>query len=442
MRAHDADRCHTPQCREGGGRRDVLRPATGVRPGVLKDPGQPWVEAVTVGYVAASVPPLGVPLLQGDEGVHAAALELLEEAEEKDIAAEYMELVRSGFSKSERMREVVRRRHVLRQKGRGRKKKKRKRRKLPESSSLQSSRGARIRRCGQGSRSRSSLSGAQCSLWSSTGLRCSASWPVCTRGTVMQWAGLAGCSSRGVPCGCRLAQTPGIMAVMDQKDTYAVGFLSTAPCIWQSLVLFGSCLSSTVRVYSGRRLPELPYSALLGSTVDTYLCQSTGIWEYCLRIQRNAWSSVVHAVRQLRSSRRRFPCRGAEADFHGLAVQQTIVLLQLQLLDKVIDGPIFSCRSLARCVQRQVLGFAVAVHQPGRRFPCRGLACSEDHRDYAVAVYFQVVDVPVVQVQQILRCCLWETVEFPQCSSSHPCLDKVVVIPVVAQMQMPLVRFP
>ena len=175
--------------------------ATGARPGVLKDPGQPWVEAVTVGYVAASVPPLGVLLLQGDEGVDAAALDFLEEAEENDIAAKYMELVRSGFSKSERMREVVRRRHVLRQKGRGRKK----RRKLPKSSSLQSSRGVRIRRCGQGSRSRSSLSGAQCSLWSSTGLRCSASWPVCTRRTVMrssfrQWHVQGSFCGYFVPC--------------------------------------------------------------------------------------------------------------------------------------------------------------------------------------------------------------------------------------------------
>ena len=30
-------------------------------------------------------------------------------------------------------------------------------------------------------------------------------------------------------------------------------------------------------------------------------------------------------------------CRGAEADFHGLAVQQTIVLPLLQYIDKVID---------------------------------------------------------------------------------------------------------
>ena len=44
--------------------------------------------------------------------------------------------------------------------------------------------------------------------------------------------------------------------------------------LWQSLVLFGSCLKSTVRG-SGRSLPDTSYSALLGSTVDTYACQSS-----------------------------------------------------------------------------------------------------------------------------------------------------------------------
>ena len=52
-------------------------------------------------------------------------------------------------------------------------------------------------------------------------------------------------------------------------------------------------------------------------------------------------------MRQLRSLRHRFPCRGAEADSHGLAIPQ------LQLLDKVIDGP----------VVRVVLSFRV-VHMP------------------------------------------------------------------------------
>ena len=67
--------------------------------------------------------------------------------------------------------------------GKRRKRKKKRRRKLPKISSFRSSRCVRIWRCGQGFRSRSSLSGAQCSVWSSTGLRCSASWPACTRRT-------------------------------------------------------------------------------------------------------------------------------------------------------------------------------------------------------------------------------------------------------------------
>ena len=62
--------------------------------------------------------------------VDASALAFPEEAEEKDLAAEYLELARTASRDSpalvERLREVVRRRHVLRQKGRGRKKKKRK----------------------------------------------------------------------------------------------------------------------------------------------------------------------------------------------------------------------------------------------------------------------------------------------------------------------------
>ena len=60
-----------------------------------------------------------------------------------------------------------------------RKRKKRSKRKLPKSSS-----GVRIRRCGQGFRSRSSFSGAQCSLLLTMGPRCSTSWPVRNRRTV------------------------------------------------------------------------------------------------------------------------------------------------------------------------------------------------------------------------------------------------------------------
>ena len=46
---------------------DCLRaqntPPPGLRPGVLQDPGPPWVEAVPVGYVAAAPPSLVVSLV-------------------------------------------------------------------------------------------------------------------------------------------------------------------------------------------------------------------------------------------------------------------------------------------------------------------------------------------------------------------------------------------
>ena len=78
-------------------------------------------------------------------------------------------------------------------------------------------------------------------------------------------------------------------------------------------------------------------------------------------------------------------CRGTEADSHGLAVQQTKVLLLLQYIDKVI-----------------------AVF-------CAGPAG---------------------------RALLRETFEIPHCSSSYSCLDPVVDILVVAQVQIPLVLLP
>ena len=53
-----------------------------------------------------------------------------------------------------------------------------------------------------------------------------------------------------------------------------------------------------------------------------------------------------------------------------------------------------------------------------------------------------VVDVPVCRSCRFFVAVCVKTVEILLCSSSYSCLDKVVVIPVVAQMQIPLVRFP
>ena len=46
---------------------------------------------------------------------------------------------------------------------------------------------------------------------------------------------------------------------------------------------------------------------------------------------------------------RRLLLHGAQADFHGLAVQQTIGIPQLQFLNEVIDVPVVPSRSHARC---------------------------------------------------------------------------------------------
>ena len=51
--------------------------AGGERLGVLKDPRPPWVEAFTVGYVAAGAPLPVVPTLRGDDGVDGTTISFL-----------------------------------------------------------------------------------------------------------------------------------------------------------------------------------------------------------------------------------------------------------------------------------------------------------------------------------------------------------------------------
>ena len=95
-RPHGAERSRPPQRREGGGWREVLRPTAQTtfsawRHGVLTEPVLQG-GAVTVGYVAAPVPLLAVPLLAGaaGEAVDAGTLRfflarsLAEEEEEEE----------------------------------------------------------------------------------------------------------------------------------------------------------------------------------------------------------------------------------------------------------------------------------------------------------------------------------------------------------------------
>ena len=110
-----------------------------------------------------------------EQPVDASALAFLEEIEANDLEDEYMKLVHAGFHKSpalkERMREVMRRREVLRQKGR-----KRRKRRTPRTSSLPSRRPRRrLRRWHAPGWFSSAFLLALCSSLSLAGPRCSTS---------------------------------------------------------------------------------------------------------------------------------------------------------------------------------------------------------------------------------------------------------------------------
>ena len=115
----------------------------------LLDPPLPQT-AATVGYVAAAGPLLVVPSLAGGDSVDVTTAKfLLRNALRELEEEENLEERDKAHAHLKAMTELVRRR----------KKKKRRKRKTPKSSSFRSSSGVRPRRCGQGSRSRSSSSG-------------------------------------------------------------------------------------------------------------------------------------------------------------------------------------------------------------------------------------------------------------------------------------------
>ena len=100
------------------GLRAQKAPPPGMRPGVLQDPAPQGRVGQRSGIGFELVLALDVPVLQMvEQPVDASALAFLEEIEANQLEVEYMQLVHDGFHKSpalsERMREVMRRRHVL-----------------------------------------------------------------------------------------------------------------------------------------------------------------------------------------------------------------------------------------------------------------------------------------------------------------------------------------
>ena len=131
----------------------------------------------------------------------------------------------------------------------------------------------------------------------------------------------------------------------------------------------------------------IPCPAPVGSTLDTRLRQFTEA--FTVQTADNFGQAAVPVLQ-----RRRHFLHGAEAEFHGLAVQQTIVIHQLQFLNEVIDVPgmqVVQVSVVARCVQRQVpwLRFllinTVVYTLSSRRADPHGPVCSENHRDTPAA---------------------------------------------------------
>ena len=211
--------------------------ASGKHPGVPKEP-----EAATVGYVAASTPLLVVASLAGGDEVDATTTRYLlkcalrkrqKEEEEERRRKEWEEEDRSAREALERAQRIIDGGSSLSSSsGKRRKKKKRRKRKLPKSSS-----GVLVRRCGQGFRSCSSLSGARgcslpCSSWLSQAQdaphhgRCGPEGQLVRSGLVFP--------GDDAPRAVLLLVLfrpwmLDIMAGMDQKDSYAVFAGDDAP---------------------------------------------------------------------------------------------------------------------------------------------------------------------------------------------------------------------
>ena len=98
---------------EHAGLRAQNTPPPGSRPGVLKDPGPPWVEAVTVGYVAAGAPSLVVAPVAAHDGLDDASVQfllqqsLLARAQEEEEAREREEVELLEEKVKEKERRIV-----------------------------------------------------------------------------------------------------------------------------------------------------------------------------------------------------------------------------------------------------------------------------------------------------------------------------------------------
>ena len=120
---------------------------------------------------------------------------------------------------------------------------------------------------------------------------------------------------------------------------------------WSMSLLCGSCKFSGTAVEKTFVLPQFQLVEKSPPVVPNHRCSVVQTAENC-----GVSAVAVH-------DGRRYSCRGAEAISHGLAVQQTIDIHQLQFFNEVIDVPVVPSRSHARCVQLQVPWFVLLINK-------------------------------------------------------------------------------
>ena len=184
----------------------------------------------------------------------------------------------------------------------------------------------------------------------------------------------------------------------------------------------------------------IPYSALLGWTVDTFLRQVTGaLW---FRLQKTAEFPQLQFMMLVD-----FSCRGAEAVSHGLAVQRTIEILLL-VLNTAIDVPVAQVVQVPLCMAVTCSEFACGVQDYGLfwkmtsgwiPYPAPvGSTLDTCLRQFPEALWFElqktvespqlqftkVVDIPFMVPRLIPM--VFATIEFPQLQF----LSEVIDVPV------------
>ena len=246
-------------------------PPPGLRPGVLQDPGPRWDEAVTVCYVAAAPPSLVVSLVAEHDHVDQATVQfllqqsLLAHAEEEEKARTAWRTRRCSGWQSWSMRS----RGVM---GIASRSTTRLSSVRPAPSSLTPRLSGRRRRRGR----RGGETGTGLGSWSAAPHDVSSILSDVVRSSVL---GVA----RGVLwiSGRRLLVYSRVQLGLVRQWTHVWRFLV---CFFGPLYLAVTCSVLVLPEehwcvdYSERYFRMVPYSALSGSTVDTYFCQSTEAW--------------------------------------------------------------------------------------------------------------------------------------------------------------------